>query len=69
MNEHSKGIDYFRKRNSVEMCCVNKPPRPVGPGRRLSGGSAATLHTQIKIKIKMKICWHTSRVRKLSHRH
>ena len=38
MNEHSKGISYFWKRNSVSPCYVNKPPRPVGTGRRLSGG-------------------------------
>ena len=47
MNEHSKGISYFWKSNSVSPCYVNKPPRPVGTGRRLSGGSAATERRKI----------------------
>ena len=29
------------------MCYVNKPPRPVGTGRRLNGGSAATERRKI----------------------
>ena len=44
MNEHNKGIDYFRKGNK---CDVNKPPRPVGTGKRLTGGSAATERRKI----------------------
>ena len=38
------------------MFCVNKPPRPVGTGRRLSGGSTATERRKIGETQEEKYC-------------